>query len=472
MDDDYEDFFEDDADFDALLQRYEDMLRGGQRCYLESEDFEEIIDYYMHNAAFAKALQAVDVALEQYPDDEDILLAQSFIFVSTQRYDEAMKVVQRLEKFAESNDIEVMHIKAMILIAQGHVKEGVSLIDKVLKYCPDDDDKVHFLSLGIDSLRDAKAYSDALHYALQLQLLVPNDMEAALILARCYKDNGDVKDSLAAYKSCLELEPTDEDDIWLELGDLHEQYNQPDKAMKAYNQAIGINPDNIQGYWKKAALYANSNQQKEVEKVHSALLKRFPDFVPGWYTKGRCYVDMHKKKPAMECFCKAIELDPYFSDAYYGMALVMMTEKKSNKQIEFLQRALALNPYNPTYYMCISQGYMQKAQPQKAAQALEHCLLINANFLPAWILLSDVHSIRSYATAIATLKRALQHLPNDMRIICQLAVMYYKNKDFADCWEQLECVWKGNPTDALWFFQECPDAVANTMFLKMLKSKK
>jgi tetratricopeptide (TPR) repeat protein len=468
--DSFLDNFLDDEEYEDLnaAKELEARLRSGDRLRMDAEEFEDVIHFYLDKDDIQKALTIAQIAVEQHPKDDGILLLQAIAFMESEQYDAAAKNVRILEKFTR-HDIQVMHLKAVIYMIQGKINEGLALLDNVLRRS-DEEDKTEFLFVAIGHLTKANAHEAALQCAKQLCIIMPKDAEAIAQLARCYRDCGDIEDSIDAYNASLELE--DDEEVRLELGALYEKNNHPAEALQIYNDAIKKNPENIKNYWHKAAFYAAKDNYKELEKIHNVLLKRFPDFVPGWYTKGRCYADMGGKtkvKAAMECYCKTLELDPYYSDAYYAMAMLMMKNNNVKLQEEFAQRAIAIEPNNQNYYVCLISAMVTEERWDEALRVATRCLKISDKFAPVWLMISEILSRDSYAKAATSLELARECLPDNPTIILQSAIMYYKSHDVSACWRMLEKIIPENPAVIKDFVMECPESITDNEFLGIFK---
>ncbi|MCH5720915.1 hypothetical protein [Niabella hibiscisoli] len=63
-----------DQELDELLQRYENLRKGRGSSYLEEEAFEKIIEHFESQEQYIKALQAVEIATEQFPYSASLLI--------------------------------------------------------------------------------------------------------------------------------------------------------------------------------------------------------------------------------------------------------------------------------------------------------------------------------------------------------------------------------------------------------------
>ena len=52
-----------------LIDRYEEMLRGTVSCYFDTDEIDEISDYYESKGQLSKALHAIEFGLNLHPDN-------------------------------------------------------------------------------------------------------------------------------------------------------------------------------------------------------------------------------------------------------------------------------------------------------------------------------------------------------------------------------------------------------------------
>ena len=67
-DEDFEDYFEEEQDRKAAIEKYESMLKAHNSAYFDSEEFEYIIDHYTQNNQLKRSRQALEMAMAQHPE--------------------------------------------------------------------------------------------------------------------------------------------------------------------------------------------------------------------------------------------------------------------------------------------------------------------------------------------------------------------------------------------------------------------
>jgi tetratricopeptide (TPR) repeat protein len=89
-----------------------------------------------------------------------------------------------------------------------------------------------------------------------------------------------------------------------------EQEQLRDRARKAYQEALKIDPNNIPAHKSLAALYASSNECGRAKEVCEAGLKLAPDDASLWFVLGMTYARTKDWQLAVEHLTRATELDP------------------------------------------------------------------------------------------------------------------------------------------------------------------
>ena len=58
---------EESGDIKELILRYHNLKQGRANAYIEEDDFERIIEHFDEQDEIAEAIQAAEMALDQYP---------------------------------------------------------------------------------------------------------------------------------------------------------------------------------------------------------------------------------------------------------------------------------------------------------------------------------------------------------------------------------------------------------------------
>jgi Tfp pilus assembly protein PilF len=93
-----------------------------------------------------------------------------------------------------------------------------------------------------------------------------------------------------------------------------------EKAIKAYNTAISLDPRHERSYLNLGVVLRKLGKFDEAEKTYRKAIKLNPDYVKAYHNLGNLYVDMGRINEAIASYKKAIELNPLFIGSYFQLA--------------------------------------------------------------------------------------------------------------------------------------------------------
>src|ERR1041384_6911276 len=82
----FNEFNEDFEDLRDLLQQFENLKEGRSHSFLDEDSFEQIIDYYDEHDELPNAIQAAEIAIEQFPYSSTLLLKKANLLIETKKY--------------------------------------------------------------------------------------------------------------------------------------------------------------------------------------------------------------------------------------------------------------------------------------------------------------------------------------------------------------------------------------------------
>src|SRR5580693_7468655 len=83
---------------DSVL-RFEEMLKTGEVVFFDLTVYEFIINYFIEEGKFNKALKACNYAIEQYPYSTELFLDKANLLIKKQKFDEALEYIEKAELF-------------------------------------------------------------------------------------------------------------------------------------------------------------------------------------------------------------------------------------------------------------------------------------------------------------------------------------------------------------------------------------
>lgn len=138
------------------------------------------------------------------------------------------------------------------------------------------------------------------------------------------------------------------DESFIELGDIYLETDDIDSAIKSYCQAIKLNPKNAVTYNKCAmALWKKDYIEEAIIAYHKAIGIN-PEYYAAYNNLGVIYLDgIRNIKEAKKLFETALALKPDYVMAQFNMGRVLQIQGKNIEAAKSFQKALELNEIEP-----------------------------------------------------------------------------------------------------------------------------
>src|SRR5690606_17672070 len=134
---------------DKSISKFESMLKTDDVYFFDSEDFEEIIHYYLNNGKISLGKKAIQIGLEQHPNSLELKLLQVEVLAFEDKFEAAEKLLDEIQNI-DANNEEIYIQRANIQSKQDNHQAAISLLLEAL-HLTDDTFDIHSL-LGMEYL--------------------------------------------------------------------------------------------------------------------------------------------------------------------------------------------------------------------------------------------------------------------------------------------------------------------------------
>ena len=131
---------------------------------------------------------------------------------------------------------------------------------------------------------------------------------------------------------------------YLEIGDL-------DKALKHFNKANEISPDNSKVFNYKGLMYSASGNYVEAIKQFDIALKYDPDYAEVYCNMGIIFMRQGKYDIALKHVKRSLELNPYYAQSYNTLGVIYFYQKRYNESVSQYNIAIEINPEYVNAYL-------------------------------------------------------------------------------------------------------------------------
>ena len=132
---------------------------------------------------------------------------------------------------------------------------------------------------------------------------------------------------------------------WKKEGDTHYNARRYQEALAAYEQAIRLDPDDVDAYINKGNALDELKRYQEALDAYEQVIRLDPNDFDAYIYKGMALDELKRHQEALAAFDQAIRLDPDYAGAYYnkGITLEKLGEKREAKRAYKRARQLGYN---------------------------------------------------------------------------------------------------------------------------------
>ena len=409
-----------DKELQAMIKRFEEMKDQGKILYLDAEQYEDIIEYYIFEKDFPKATEIVETALQIHPDNTRLVATRVALYIDEEKIQEARETINPI---LDDNSFHVRLIHAELLIVEDKEEEAKSILDS---FKEDDIDEIDCLDIGI-LCYDVGFYEKAIHWFKKCLTFNPENEEAIANICGCYQGLGQYQKTISLYNQLIDKDPYSAE-YWSGLGKSYFYMNQFDKAIEACDFALVSDEKAGEAYTIKGhAYYQLENYQESVEAYKEAwrLGNLETEFAPMFIAF--CYIGMEEWDNAYEYIKKAIartnEYSPVFPDLLINSARCLFNMNKNEEAHSTLEFAQERFPNN--VLACIYNGnyYLKEGNRDKATENFNKAVAISPtadtwNQIAVWAMSCEDYELAKEAfDHVEEIDPEYEDLPNNMAFV-------------------------------------------------------
>ena len=126
-------YHQEHEDLRELLRQYQNLRTGRSHSFLDEESFEKIIDYFDDKEDIPQALEAVELAIRQYPYSSALLIRKADLLIASRQYREALVILEQAEVL-DATDINLFILKTDAYLALDQQDKAVALLQEALMH--------------------------------------------------------------------------------------------------------------------------------------------------------------------------------------------------------------------------------------------------------------------------------------------------------------------------------------------------
>lgn len=268
----------------------------------------------------------------------------------------------------------------------------------------------------VDDVSFIETAESACARALELN---PNLDIVHTALGTLYEFTGKYPEAIARYQDALAIDPSNVDALF-GLGGVYAAQNELELAEESLRKAIGLHPGDANAYNRLGTFLYNTGRYREAAGQYQAVVALRPDDMNGHSNLGTAYMFMGEFTSALTEFEKAIEILPKES-SYSSLGILHYYLGQFDKAIDAQKAAIDLQPNDHLARANLGDALWAAGKKDEARSSFlrarrlgEEALAVNPNdpytmMDLSWInaMLDDFDAAQSY------IGRALQSAPED-----------------------------------------------------------
>lgn len=403
------------------LSRFESMLKTNDVYFFDSEEFEEIIHYYLENGKIALAKKATKLGLEQHPTATNLKLFQVEMFIFEDELETADALLEDLFLLDPSNE-EVYIQKANIFSRRDHHKQAIEMLEHALALTEDEADVFSLIGMEYMFLED---YENAKYCFMKCLEKDEEDYSALYNIIYCFdylEQNEPAIDFLNDY---LNKNPYCEV-AWHQIGKQYYFLKQYKKALTAYDFAIISDDSFIGAYLEKGKVLERLKRYSEAIESYTVTLGLDDPTSFALLRIGKCYEKIGESELALQFYLKCVEEDALLDKGWIAITDFHLKNQDYKKAMYYIDKAIHIDSENVLYWKRYARICLRLKLLEEAEHGYRKTLELGNYELDTWIKRTDLLiKLGEYKSAIKNLEQAAEFYANHVEIEFRFAGLYF-----------------------------------------------
>ncbi|CAC5344327.1 MULTISPECIES: tetratricopeptide repeat protein [Planktothrix] len=153
----------------------------------------------------------------------------------------------------------------------------------------------------------------------------------------------------------------------------------PELALFFYNQAIELNPDNDQIYYKLGQTLMQLERYEDAITAYSKSIQLNPNFPWSYNSLGEVLIKLERWEEAIAAYTQFIKFNNNFCWAYFGLGESFFNLNQIEKSINYYEKAIKFEPTNCWIYIKLGDALLKLDQPENAIKSYSQAIQLNPN---------------------------------------------------------------------------------------------
>ncbi|WP_447636435.1 tetratricopeptide repeat protein [Flavobacterium microcysteis] len=415
----------DEEDYNLSLSKFESMLKTNKVLFFDSEEFEEIILYYLDMGKASLAKKALKLALEQHPRSTGLKLVQVEMLVYDDKLETAEKLLNELYAIEPQNE-EIFIQKANIYSKRDNHEKAVELLQEALKLTDDYADVYNLIGmeyLFMDNLEFAKE-----NFIKCLEEDV-EDQAALYNVVYCFEFLDQNKEAIAFLEKYIDRNPYSEI-AWHQSGRLYYGLQDYENALRCFDYASMIDDEFMGAFMEKAKSLERLKRYEEAIESYNRTIELDDPTSYALLRIGKCYEKLGNKPLALKYFHKTVHEDPLLDKGWIAITDFYVRQKNYQKALFYVNKAIGIDNENRLYWKRYATINKALDFLEEAEMGYRKAVEFGDYELDTWLYWIDIlQNLGEYDASIHTLLQASEYFPEEFQLEYRLAGLYFMEGD-------------------------------------------
>lgn len=392
------------------------MVENNEEVYFETEEYEDIIIYYLEMGDISFAETATNFALKLHPNSLELKIKKFEVFLELENYTQAKELMQELkESSMESTDFLVCCAKYYSNL--GNPRRAIEYCEKALELEEEENFLHNFIADECVNLEDP--FNALKHYKLALTFDQQDEYSLENIMV-CYNQLNRSDEAIEFLNGYLDKFAFSES-AWYEYGQFYFNRKNYEEAIRGFDYLLAVNPQSVGVYANKAACFEAMGEWLKAISVYEEMLELEYTKSFTFYKIGLCYKENKQQTLALQAFQKSLRDDPQFYLSMMEQSYIYEDMGGMKEALHFAKEAVSMNDSNLDYQKRLAYLYIDSGRFEESLICLRKLVDLEPSRFYNWYALSEVLMlIGEYDEAIEVLTKATK-LHNRAEIYYQLS---------------------------------------------------
>lgn len=394
-----EQFFESEA-----VKRFEEMIENNEEAFFDSDEYDEIVSYYLEIGDYQYGELAIEKAIKLFPESINLKIRNLDLLVEKNDFKRAKKLMEDLSAFV-GEDPEYFICCAKYFSNMGNPKKAISYCKRALSKGDDEAFLNNFIADEYMNLDDPFSALGFFKIALNAD---PTDDYALESVMLCFSELSKTEEAYQFINKYIDQYPYSEA-AWFEYANLQFLRRDYLGAIQGFDFLLAINPNTVAVYSHKAACYeALLEWEKAIEVYRESQEYEFTKSYSN-YKIGQCLQKMKQPVEALKAFQQAVHDDPQFYPAIISIAEVYEDLGDLKQALNFAKEASRYCENNIELQKKLAFLYISVGKIEQARICLKQMVDLDAKNFFNWYTYIEVLMLsENYDKAIEEIFVALK----------------------------------------------------------------